>query len=175
MNEVEKTREMFVNKIASIGKQWGFGEPAGRVWGLLLFEDTPLSQREIAEQCNYSLSLVSPSLTFLEKLGLIAVVEKRNREKLYNATLSFLDAFEKLLTNFMETSIEPIISLLSGTKEKKKQKLLSEYKRTLLFSRFFLGLIKAKKTLSVEQLKKVLSKGEFHAIQQKLSQKMPSI
>ena len=178
MDEVKETKNRFVNQIALIGKQWGLGEPVGRVWGLLLFEDVPLSQAEIAEQSSYSLSSVSPSLTILEKWGLIAVVEKRNREKLYKATLSFLEAFEKILRNFMELNIEPVIAMLSEVKDKETKKrlqaLLNEYKKTLLLSKFFLSLIKAKKALSLEQLKKLLGEDEFIAFQQKLPGKMPS-
>ncbi len=150
-----------MEQIAVLGKRWGLGEPAGRVWGLLLFENSPMSQREIARKCNYSLSLISPSLTILGKWGLIRVVEKRGREKLYNATTSFLEAFEKLLKNFTEDEIEPIIETLSQTGNKKARKrmrvLASECKKMLLFSQFFSGLIKAKRTLSLEQLKKSLS------------------
>ncbi len=179
MSKVKEIKNRFVNHVALIGKQWGLGEPAGRVWGLLLFENRSLTQSEIAEECNYSLSLVSPSLTILEKWGLIAAVEKRGRERLYKATMSFLEAFEKILRNFMEFNIEPIIEMLSEAKDKETkkrlQKLLSEYKKTSLLSKFFLGLIRAKKTLSLEQLKKVLGEGELIALQRKISKKMPTI
>jgi len=83
MDNINDVKKKFIGQIALIGKHWGLGEPAGRVWGLMLFEKNPLSQREISKECNYSLSLVSPSLTILENWGLIGVVEKRGREKLY--------------------------------------------------------------------------------------------
>ena len=90
-----------------------------------------------------------------------------------------LEAFEKILRNFMELNIEPIIEMLSEAKDKETkkrlQKLLSEYKKTSLLSKFFLGLIRAKKTLSLEQLKKVLGEGELIALQRKISKKMPTI
>ncbi len=179
MTEMKKIRQDFINHVALIGKRWGLGEPAGKVWGLLLFEESPLPQREIAEKCNYSLSLVSPSLTILQKLGLIGVVEKRGREKLYNAKTSFLEAFEKLFKNFMEMDIEPIIATLSNAEGKEGRKriqtLINEYKKMLLFSQFFSALINAKKTLSLKQVKKLLNKGELRTIQQKLSHKMPSV
>ena len=161
MKRMNEVKQRFMAQLALIGKHWGLGEPAGRVWGLLLFEENPLSQREIARECNYSLSLVSPSLTILEKWGLIRSVGKRGREKLYDATTSFLEAFEKLLKNFTESEIEPIISTLSSAEDSKTRKrttlLSSEYKKMLLFSQFFSRIIKAKRTLGLEQLKKSLS------------------
>ncbi len=179
MNSLKEAKKKFIGQIALIGKHWGLGEPASRVWGLMLFEETPLSQREISKECNYSLSLVSPSLALLKNRGLIRVVEKRNREKLYSATTSFLEAFEKLLKNFMESDIEPIIATLSNAKgksaEKRLQKLSGEYKKMLLFSQFFSGLINAKRTLSPNQLKKLLGGSELHAIPQRLSHKMQGL
>jgi len=178
MDNIKEVKKKFIGQIALIGKHWGLGEPAGRVWGLMLFEENPLSQREISKECNYSLSLVSPSLTILKNWGLIGVVEKRGREKLYAVTTSFLDAFEKLLKNFMEMNIEPIIATLSsakGNKTKKKIQILTgEYKKMLLFSQFFSAVINAKKTLSPQQVKKLLNKSELR-IFQKLPDKLPSI
>jgi len=182
MNAMQKTKLEFMAMMTKIGKQWGLGEPVGKVWGLLLFEDQPLSQREIASECNYSLSLVSPSLTFLEKMGLIGIVEKRGREKLYGATLSFLEAFEKILSNFMQLSVEPVIQLLSKVKntgdkkaEKKLQKIMNEYKKTVILSNFFLKLIKTKKALNVRQLSKLFSKEGIHVSPKELLDKMPAI
>ena len=182
MDKLEKTKNQFMNQVASIGKQWGLGESVGRVWGLLLFEDEPLSQKEIAKECKYSLSLVSPSIKFLEKMGLVGIVGKREREKLYVATLSFLEAFEKILSNFLQLNIEPIIDLLSeaektGDKKtaKRLKKITNEYKKTLIFSNFLLSLIKTKKVLDVRQLSKLLERGENHAGSKMLLNKMPVV
>ena len=182
MNNIKKTKLEFMTMMSKIGKQWGLGEPVGKVWGLLLFEDQSLSQREIANECNYSLSLVSPSLTFLEKMGLIGIVEKRGREKMYAATLSFLEGFEKILRNFMQLSVDPVIDLLSEIKntgdkkvEKKLEKVMNEYKKTVILSNFFLNLIKTKKALDIKQLSKLFGRGGIRVRPKALLDKMPTI
>ena len=182
MKSIQKTKLEFMTMMTKIGKQWGLGAPVGKIWGLLLFEDQPLSQQEIADECSYSLSLVSPSLTFLEKMGLIGITEKRERENMYTATLSFLEAFEKILGNFMQLSVEPVIELLSKVKgagdkqtAKKLQNVMNEYKKTVILSNFFLKLIKTKKTLSVRQLSKLVDKGENYVFSKTLFDKVPAV
>ncbi|MCD6478903.1 MAG: ArsR family transcriptional regulator [Candidatus Diapherotrites archaeon] len=182
MESMKKTKQEFITMMSRIGKQWGLGEPIGRIWGLLLFEGSPLSQREIARECNYSLSLVSPSLAFLEKMGLISVVGRRGKERLYRATSSFLEAFEKILNNFVQLSIEPVIELLSKAKEagsehtkKKLENIINEYKKAVILSNFFLWLIKTKKALTVKQLVKVLKMHDVYARTRKAHFSMPAV
>ena len=76
------TEREFIDRMGRISKRWGIGEPAGRVWGALLFADASLSQRDIALKTGYSLSLVSPSLTILEKYDMIRSVRGKSKEKL---------------------------------------------------------------------------------------------
>jgi len=83
VQDLTKIEKNFIDRTGRISKQWGLGEPTGRVWGSLLFVDLPLSQREIAKKTGYSLSLVSPSLKILEKLNMIRSVRGEGREKLY--------------------------------------------------------------------------------------------
>jgi len=154
----------FTYRVARIGKQWGLGEPAGRVWGILLFNAKPLTQKEIAKQCNYSLGLVSQSLKILEHLGMITTIGRRERKKLYTATVSFIDSFEKLLYNFMKTEIRPIIRLLSSNIEKVKDEeirnrldaLMKDYKKMDLLLAFFSKMLATKKLLSFTTLKKLI-------------------
>ena len=182
MESMGKTKQEFMRMMSMIGKQWGLGEPVGKIWGLLLFEGLSLSQREIARECNYSLSLVSPSLAFLEKMGLISVVGRRGKERLYGATSSFLEAFEKILGNFVQLSVEPVIELLSKAKEagnehtkKKLENIINEYKKAVILSNFFLWLIKTKKALTVKQLIKVLKMRDIYARTKKASYQTPVV
>ena len=153
----------FTYRVGRIGKQWGLGEPAGRVWGTLLFNSRPLTQKEIAKQCNYSLGLVSQSLKILEHLGMITTIGRKGRQKLYSAVVSFIDSFEKLLRNFMETEIQPIITLLSSNVEKVKDEeirsrldaLIKDYKKMDLLLAFFSKVLATKKLLSFSTLKKL--------------------
>jgi len=49
--------------------------------------------------------------------------------------------------------------------KKKIQILTGEYKKMLLFSQFFSAVINTKKTLSLQQVKKLLNKSELHIFQ----------
>ncbi|MDP2907137.1 MAG: hypothetical protein Q8O03_04310 [Nanoarchaeota archaeon] len=161
-----KFRDEFINRVGRIGKQWGLGEPAGRIWGILLFNARPLTQKEIAKQCDYSLSLVSPSLRILENLGVVIVVGKKDKEKQYEVFASFIGSFERLITNFMEVDVKPIIELLSSEVDKIEDKavkeriemLIKDYKKMGLMLAFFSKLLATKKSLSVQNLKKFIEK-----------------
>jgi DNA-binding transcriptional regulator GbsR (MarR family) len=129
-------KQKFIQRSGRITKQWGLGEPVGKIWGLLLFENRPLTQREIAEQIDYSLSLVSPNLTLMENLGLVSIVGRNGREKQYGAVPSFIVTFEKVIKNFIDKEVQPLIGLLdsniSSIKEddtkKRFENMLIEYR-----------------------------------------------
>lgn len=155
-------RNEFIRRTGRIGKLWGIGEPVGKVWGLLILENRPLTQREIAEQIDCSLSLVSPSLTIMEQIGMISVVGSSGREKQYGAVVSFINTFEKLLGKFVEAEINPLITLLyanyveakDAAKKEHLDKLIKEYKKTTIILNELSKIVAAKKGLSFEQLQK---------------------
>ncbi len=128
----DKIKNEFIYRVGKIGKQWGMGEPAGKVWGVLLFNKMPLTQKEIANQCRYSIGLVSRSINLLENLGMITDVGKKEKEKLYNATITAIDFFGKLMQNFMEQNIRPIISLLELSLEKEKDNAIKSRMNVLI-------------------------------------------
>lgn len=127
----------FISQKGRIGKEWGLGEPAGKIWGALLYSNKPLTQKEIAKQTDYSLSLVSPSLKILEKLNMISATLNKKKEKTYQTIESFINSFERLLDNFRTNKIQPLMDLLNsnidqiknkGTK-KRVNSLLREYSK----------------------------------------------
>jgi len=107
-------KEEFVQRMGKICKQWGLGEPAGKVWAILMLNKDCLTQKEIARQCRYSLGLVSPSIKILESLGMITNIGKKGKEKIYRVTVSAMDFFGRLICNFMEQDIRPMLSLLES-------------------------------------------------------------
>ena len=155
----------FMNRISRICKQWGFGEPAGRIWGLLLLKNKPLTQKEIVEESGYSLSLISPNLNILQKFGMVSIVGKQGKKRLYLSTTSFIESFERALKDLMEKDVKPLISLLSSSmaevKDKKIKKrfniLINEYKETNRFLNIFLRILSTRKTFSVTKLREYLA------------------
>jgi len=155
----------FMNRISRVCKQWGFGEPAGRIWGLLLLKNKPLTQKEIVEESGYSLSLVSPNLNILQKFGMVSIIGKQGKKRLYCSTTSFIETFERALRDLMEKDVKPLISLLSSSmaevKDKKIKKrfniLINEYKETNRFLNIFLRILSTRKTFSVTKLREYLA------------------
>ena len=141
--------------------EWGLGEPAGRVWATLLFADKSLSQRDIAEKTDYSLSLVSPSLKILEKLNMVRLIRGKGREKLYELASSFIEAFNELIKRFLEQDVKPLIGQLEDikkipdTKKKRLIKLIKEYKSLEMYLNLFNKLMSMKKT-TVEKVSKLI-------------------
>lgn len=130
-----KFRTEFIRRTGRITKQWGLGEPVGKIWGLLLFENKVLTQKEISEAIGYSLSLVSPSLNLMERLGFVSIVGKSGKEKQYGAVPSFIITFEKIVRNFISKEVDPLINLLQTNinsmndenTKKRFQDMLTEY------------------------------------------------
>jgi DNA-binding transcriptional regulator GbsR (MarR family) len=147
--KISKVENEFIDKTGNIAKQWGLGEPAGRVWGAMLFSETALSQRSISEKTKYSLSLVSPSLKILIKLNLIRSIRGEGREKLYEMSKSFIESFNIILKRFLKEDIQPLIAQLESIKQedsnKKLIKLISEYKQLNQYLGWFEKMIFMKK------------------------------
>ena len=150
----------FISKTGRIAKQWGLGEPSGRVWATLLFSDKPLSQKEISKQTGYSLSLISPSLKILEGLNMVRKIRGNGKEKLYELTASFIETFHLMIKRFLETEIKPLVEMLNTYTETNKSnekliQLTKEYQRLETQLRWFDKLSGLKKITS-EQIKKIL-------------------
>jgi DNA-binding transcriptional regulator GbsR (MarR family) len=159
MKNMTKTERDFIDRTGKISKQWGLGEPAGRVWAALLFADLPLSQKEIADKTGYTLSLVSPSLKILEKLSMIRSIRGKGRKRLYELAISFIEAFNIMIRRFLVNDVSPLIMELEGIKDiNKKPKLLKltdEYKQMEMYLNWFGKMISMKKVTS-KKVKKLL-------------------
>lgn len=150
----------FIQRTGKIAKQWGIGESAGKIWGLLLLENKSLTQKEIARHLNCSLSLISPGLALMEKLGIISIVGKNGRENQYGAVVSFIDTFEKVMINWVDVEVKPLINLLESNIEnadertgQRLKELLKEYRRTGRIFTILAKIIDAKKSLDKIKIK----------------------
>ncbi|MCK4729748.1 MAG: winged helix-turn-helix transcriptional regulator [Candidatus Aenigmarchaeota archaeon] len=156
---ITKNEKDFIDRIGKISKQWGLGEPTGRVWATLLFADSNLSQKDIAKKTGYSLSLVSPSLKILEKLNMIRSVRGKGREKLYELAMSFIEAFNAIIKRFLECDVKPLINGLEQikgiNKNPKLLKLKNEYKQMERYFNWFGKMIVMKK-ITGEKINKLL-------------------
>lgn len=134
----DKVLDKFSAHFSRIGKQWGIGTSSGRVYGILLFSQYPLTQKEIAHKAHYSIGLVSKILKTLMKREMVYRTGSK-KDIRYGTVSSLAATFEALLINFREKEIKPIISLLSdyrqGLKDsnlrKKIDALLEDYRKMI--------------------------------------------
>ncbi len=148
--------------LEKIAKQWGLGKPVGRVWGFLVFESKPVTQKRIEECVGYSRGLVSICLKKLREVGLINV-KKEGKEMLYEANTSLIDGFEKVVMYFLENEIKPLIKYLSDNIDKIKDPALKsrasnaiqEYEKLKIGIMIFSRKMKKVSSFSVETLKDI--------------------
>lgn len=158
-----RLREMeqsFINQLGKMTKNWGMGEPVGRVFASLIFADEPLSQKGIAQMTGYSLSLISPTLKMLENLKMVRSIRGSGREKLYEPKVSFIEAFSMMMMSLLEEDVRPVIAELESVKQeigkkKKLAQLIREYKRLEFYLTMFEKVIVMRK-VTEEKVRKLL-------------------
>ena len=158
--DTQKLYNSFVNSTGKIAKQWGLGEPSGRVWATLLFSENPLSQKQIAEKTGYSLSLVSPSLKILEGINMVRQKRGKGKEKVYELTASFVESFHLMITRFVKREFKPLIELLEDhvkidKSNKQLIQLTKEYKQLEMHLEWF-GKIASLKKITKENVKNLI-------------------
>jgi len=154
----------FIHWIGRLVKFFGLEESIGIIWGFILLKGKPVTQREIVEETGYSTSLVSSSLSKLERLGFITCIGKEGRRKLYRASKSFLDGLESYLKRLTEIEVNNAIYHLSKEAEKIKdsvikknaERILNDYEKLKLFLNSFIEMMHKYKHLSKEELSNML-------------------
>ena len=106
-----------LDSLAKIGREWELGELAWRVWGCILFNSCPVSQKEIEENTGYSSGLISISLRKLKMANMINEINMGGDIR-YSVNTSLTDAFGKFSKRFFEDNIKPVIALLSEKLDK---------------------------------------------------------
>ena len=106
-----------LDSLAKIGREWELGELAWRVWGCILFNSCPVSQKEIEESTGYSSGLISISLRKLKMANMINEINMGGDIR-YSVNTSLTDAFGKFSKRFFEDNIKPVIALLSEKLDK---------------------------------------------------------
>jgi DNA-binding transcriptional regulator GbsR (MarR family) len=155
--------QKFIDRTGKIAKLWGLGEPTGRVLGVLMFSEKPLSQREIADKTGYTLSLVSPNLKIIDSLDMLGRSRGSGKEKVYHITVSFIDAFDRMIKRFLQQDILPLIQELDDAKGKNphKKKIIEQmsrdYKKVELYLAVFEKMMMLDKIRS-DKIRKLLAR-----------------
>ncbi|USS41795.1 MarR family transcriptional regulator [Thermococcus aggregans] len=92
---VENAKKIMMEHFANTARRFGLSELYGYIYGLLFFEDEPLSLGEIAERTGYSLSHVSTALKLLENVGLVKRIKKPGDKKAYYTAIKNIREWRK--------------------------------------------------------------------------------
>jgi DNA-binding transcriptional regulator GbsR (MarR family) len=85
----------------------------GKVWSNLYFKNS-MTQEQIKEEVGCSLSAVSQSLNFLEKIGLIYISGKAERKNIYSAETCISKIKRNHMENALRFYINPVCDLLAS-------------------------------------------------------------
>lgn len=104
---------------ASVANSIGYSPLHGKIIGVLLVKNRPISLQELAKETGYSISMLSLSLDFLEILGVIKKIKKEADRKLYvSLGGDLLECLKRAITIKIEKSVA---SSLSDFEESKKE------------------------------------------------------
>ncbi len=104
---------------AEVASSIGYSPLHGKIIGVLLVKNKPVSLQELAKDTGYSASMLSLSLDFLEILGVIKKVKKEADRKLYVSLAGdLLECLKRAITIKVEKSIQ---NSLAEFEESKKE------------------------------------------------------
>ena len=125
-----------LDSFAKVGKQVGMGESVGRIWGFLLLNSCPVTQKEVEAGTGYSRGLISQCLRGMEERTVVNV-EKMGREKRYSINPSLATSFAELVGLQYDDRLRHMIEILSGLSDavddsslrESIHSIISEYKK----------------------------------------------
>ena len=82
LTEKQLERQILDN-FAAVAETIGYSPLHGKIIGVLLIKDKPISLNELAKETGYSASMISLSLDFLEVMEVVKKVKKTGDRKLY--------------------------------------------------------------------------------------------
>ena len=107
MPDSSKLENRILNTFADVATSIGYSPLHGKIIGVLLVEQKPMSLQGLARKTGYSSSMVSLSLDLLDVLGVIKKVKKTGDRKLYvEISGDLLECLKKAFVMKLEKSIE---------------------------------------------------------------------
>jgi len=132
MEREKKIKERIYSIFADLANCLGYSDVYGRVIACLLIHNNPVSLSEVARETNYSPSMVSLSIDFLESIGMVKKVKKPGDRKLYlQATGNLLDAVKKIIIDKVEKKVNETLEEFSECRKELKKLKGEESKRLL--------------------------------------------
>ena len=112
-DELEKTRERVIDSISQNMNLYGVSPSVGRLWGLLYFQNQPMTLDEMKNELGMSKTSMSTSVRLLMELNMVDKVWKKgNRKDLYVAEedwyQTFIDFFSIKWRNSVTDNVNAI-------------------------------------------------------------------
>jgi DNA-binding transcriptional regulator GbsR (MarR family) len=112
-DELEKTRERVIDLISQNMNLYGVSPSVGRLWGLLYFQNQPMTLDEMKNELGMSKTSMSTSVRLLMELNMVDKVWKKgNRKDLYVAEedwyQTFIDFFAIKWRNSVAANVNAI-------------------------------------------------------------------
>lgn len=114
---VEEAKRIMMEHFANTARRFGLNGLYGYIYGVLFFEDEPMSLGEIAEHTGYSLSHVSTALKLLENIGLVRRIKKPGDKKAYFTAIKNIrewrkEAYYKRIADDIQQTRENLLKAL---------------------------------------------------------------
>ncbi|MBI4164088.1 MAG: hypothetical protein HY512_04450 [Candidatus Aenigmarchaeota archaeon] len=107
-----------LSTFAEVASSIGYSPLHGKIIGVLLIKNRPVSLQELAKATGYSSSMLSLSLDFLEILEVVKKVKKEADRKLYVSLAGdLLECLKRAITIKIEKSIQSSLSEFESSKK----------------------------------------------------------
>ncbi len=107
-----------LSTFAEVASSIGYSPLHGKIIGVLLIKNKPVSLQELAKATGYSTSMLSLSLDFLEILEVVKKVKKEADRKLYVSLAGdLLECLKRAITIKIEKSIQSSLSEFETSKK----------------------------------------------------------
>lgn len=104
MNDLDVTRDDFIEKIGLIAQAEGLPRIAGRIFGLLVFEGRLINFSDLATRLQVSRGSISSSIRLLEERGLVKRTTRPGERQEY-----------------FQLAADPYVSLLEGARRRTRR------------------------------------------------------
>jgi len=113
---VEAAREEVIEAMARSAEVYGAKRSYGRLYGILFFEDDPLSLDDLVEQSEYAKSTVSTAMNTLDRYHMVRrrSVAGEGKKAFYEAETDFWYIFQQFLQQEVRREIQIMSRALDG-------------------------------------------------------------
>ncbi|WP_274361729.1 GbsR/MarR family transcriptional regulator [Paenibacillus thermotolerans] len=118
-------REKLIDAIAETMDLYGVTNSAGKLYGILFFEDTPMTLEDMKEVMGMSKSNMSYAVRALLDTNMVyKLEEKRERKDQYQAEVNFFTAFQNFFAAKLQREINVMTSAIAETAPDLKELIL---------------------------------------------------